>query len=76
MDASAIGKRWITVPHLMLHRNIINARSRQSIPGLALSERARVPHLLTVSPISAMLLKLHRKIAAGDVCPAGRGRTP
>jgi hypothetical protein len=34
------------------------------------------PHLLTVSPISAMLLKLHRKIAAGDACPAGRGRTP
>jgi hypothetical protein len=26
----------------MLHRNIINARSRQSIPRLALSERAKV----------------------------------
>jgi hypothetical protein len=36
-------KRWITVPHLMLHRNIINARSRQSIPRLTLSERAKVP---------------------------------
>jgi hypothetical protein len=75
MDASAIGKRWITVPHLMLHRNIINARSRQTIPRLAISKRAN-PHLLTVSAISAMLFKLHRKIAAGDACPAGRGRTP
>jgi uncharacterized membrane protein YeaQ/YmgE (transglycosylase-associated protein family) len=73
MDASAVGKRWITLPHLMLHRNIINARSRQLIPAIGRCRSAPRSHLLTVSPISAMLLKLHRKIAAGGACPAGRG---
>jgi hypothetical protein len=73
MGASAIWKRHDTLTYLMLHRNI-NAGSRQAISQLTMSTRAERPRLLTVLAVSAMLLKLHRKIAAGDSGPAARGR--